>query len=153
MEIKDIDIKLLKPNDLNPRVISNTNRINLYNSIKEFGDVGVIVIDKDYNILSGHQRYSVFKSLGYKKVRCLIADHLDEKQKLEFMIDINSQAGTGYYVEKGGERHLSQDYGSITLYFSSQEKLQLFVDKTRELIEKGVGSDIAEVLIKEILGE
>lgn len=70
MLMEDIKEELVEANELkemefNPRKISKEEMEKLKNSIKEFGVVSPIVINKDGTIISGHQRFQAMKELGY----------------------------------------------------------------------------------------
>lgn len=87
MKVSNIKIKKLKPYKNNPRI--NQEAIEyVKNSIKEFGFKVPLVIDKNYEIVTGHTRYLASKELGLDEVPCIIADDLDEEQiKLFRLVD------------------------------------------------------------------
>lgn len=79
MDIRNVDINLIKPYQNNPR--DNTNAIDgVAKSIKEFGWQQPIVVDKDNIIIVGHTRYQAAKKLNLKEVPVLVASNLSEKQ-------------------------------------------------------------------------
>lgn len=92
---KVLKIDEITPNPDNPRDITEEDREALKNKLLTYGNVGVIVVDKNYMILSGHQRYSILKEMGEKEVMCVVGDHLTKAQADELMIDLNSSLGTG----------------------------------------------------------
>lgn len=59
------------------------------NSIKEFGFLVPLVIDKNNVIVAGHTRYKASKELNLDKVPCIIADDLTDKQIKAFRIADN----------------------------------------------------------------
>lgn len=81
MKLESIDINELVPYENNPR--KNDEAVaNVKNSIKEFGFVVPIIIDKDNVVVAGHTRLKALKELGYKKVDCVrVADLTDEQVK------------------------------------------------------------------------
>lgn len=61
---------------------------NVAKSIKEYGFVQPIVIDKDNVIVIGHCRYEASKILGTKEAPCVLVDSLtDEQVKALRLID------------------------------------------------------------------
>lgn len=92
---KLLKLEDIKPNPANPRDITEEDREALRNKLMTYGNVGVIVVDKNHTILSGHQRYSLLKEMGEKEVMCVIGEHLTQAQADELMIDLNSSLGTG----------------------------------------------------------
>lgn len=70
MTIKEIDVKILKEYENNPR--HNENAVDkVAASIKEFGFKVPIVIDKDNVIIAGHTRLKAAKKLNMGKCRVL----------------------------------------------------------------------------------
>lgn len=97
MEIKNIDINLIKPYENNPRV--NINAVDkVAESIKEFGFKVPLVVNSDYVIINGHTRYEASKKLGLKNVPVIFADDLSEQQQNAFRIIDNK---THDYAEWG----------------------------------------------------
>lgn len=88
MNIKDININLLKEYENNPRY--NENAVDkVAESIKEFGFKVPIIIDKNNVIITGHTRLKAAQKLGLKKVPCLIADDLSPEQIKAFRLADN----------------------------------------------------------------
>ena len=58
----------------------NNPRINVMNSILEFGFKIPIIIDGEGTIVCGHTRYKAAKKLKMKTVPCILVDDLDEDQ-------------------------------------------------------------------------
>lgn len=90
-----IEITKLIPNDNNPRFIKDANYKKLIESIKEdpeFLEAREIVVNKEYKILGGNQRYRAAKELGIKEIPVKIVDWPEEKQR-KFVIKDNTNAG------------------------------------------------------------
>jgi len=75
------EIKDLIPANYNPRKISGLEFEKLVNSIKEFGFVEPVIINKDFTIIGGHQRTEAAKSLGFTEVPVVMVDLTKEKEK------------------------------------------------------------------------
>jgi len=82
MKIKKIKIKDLKMAEYNPRVMNVIELEKLKNSIKEFGMVEPIVVNKDLTVIGGHQRIKALKMLKYDEVPCIVVDIDKKKEKL-----------------------------------------------------------------------
>ena len=54
---------------------------NIQRSLKEFGYVDPIIINKDGTIIGGHQRASVLKFLGYTEADCIVVDLKKQDEK------------------------------------------------------------------------
>ena len=85
MNIIEIPVNQLKPYKKNARF--NENAVpKVAESIRQFGFKVPIVVDKDMVVITGHTRLSAAKTLGLKKVPCIIADDLTEEQVKAFRL-------------------------------------------------------------------
>jgi DNA modification methylase len=87
-----MDIKLIKPNPDNPRVIKDEKFKKLVASIRDFPEMlelRPIVIDETNTVLGGNMRLRALQELGYKEVPVIFAKDLTEEQKKEFIIKDN----------------------------------------------------------------
>lgn len=91
MNVKQVDIRVLKPYENNPR-INDTAVDYVARSIEEFGFKVPIVIDANNVIVTGHTRYKAAQELGMETVPCIIADDLNEEQVQAFRIADNKVA-------------------------------------------------------------
>ncbi len=101
-----MDIKKLKSNNDNPRIINDTKFEKLVNSIKDFPemlDLRPIVIDENNIILGGNMRYRACLKAGIKDVPVKIAKGLTEEQKKEFIIKDNASFGEWDWATLGNE--------------------------------------------------
>jgi ParB-like chromosome segregation protein Spo0J len=85
IDMKEIDIDLIKPYKNNPREISAEAVQKVMKSIKEFGYNSPIVVDKDHVILAGHTRWKAMKQLGKKKANIIVRD-LTKEQAVAYRI-------------------------------------------------------------------
>lgn len=91
MKIIEKPLGELHPYENNPR--NNTEAIDkVANSIREFGFLNPIVIDRNGVIAAGHTRYEAAKKLGLEKVPCVEAEKLSEKQIRAFRLVDNKVA-------------------------------------------------------------
>lgn len=56
IDVVELPVSALKDSIGNPRKITPRKKLELQQSLEQFGDFGIIVIDDDNNIISGHQR-------------------------------------------------------------------------------------------------
>lgn len=92
---KNVKISDIKPNDSNPRTISDKNLKRLVRSLKEFPEMletREIVVNKDMVILGGNMRYRAAKEAGFTEMPVKIVDWPEDKQK-EFIIKDNVSGG------------------------------------------------------------
>ena len=96
MKIIEVDIKDVKGNERNPRVIQDSNFDKLVKSIQEFPEMlekRPIVVDEQMVVLGGNMRLKACEKVGLKKVWVIIADNWTEEQKNEFVIKDNISFG------------------------------------------------------------
>jgi hypothetical protein len=100
MSIIITDIKNIKPNPKNPRLIRDEKFNKLVKSIEDFPDMLnkrplICFTDKDgkYVILGGNMRFKALQSLNIKEIPIILADEWTEEQKAEFLIKDNVNFG------------------------------------------------------------
>lgn len=98
MEIKAVkdfqlvEVEKLVPYINNSRTHSPAQINKLRASIREFGFISPLVIDRDFNVLVGHGRLEAAKEEEYTKVPCVFADNLTEAQKKAYILADNRMA-------------------------------------------------------------
>ena len=92
MNIEKIEISKLKPARYNPRQISTKQYNDLKKSIERFGLVDPIIVNKDFTIIGGHQRYKICKELKHKEIDCVVLD-LSKEQERELNVRLNKNTG------------------------------------------------------------
>lgn len=87
-----VDIHKLIPYVNNARTHSKEQILKLRSSLREFGFVNPVIIDRDYNVLAGHGRIQAAKEEGIAEVPCVFVEHLTEAQKKAFILADNRLA-------------------------------------------------------------
>jgi len=82
----------LIPYARNSRTHSEAQVSKIASSIKEFGFLNPVLIDKDNGIIAGHGRVMAAQKLGLKEVPVLQIGHLSESQKRAYIIADNRLA-------------------------------------------------------------
>ena len=88
-EMQLVDINKLIPYVNNARTHSPEQITKIRSSLREFGFVNPVIIDKDFNVLAGHGRLAAAKAEGITEVPCVFAEHLTEAQKKAYIIADN----------------------------------------------------------------
>ncbi|MDU2025820.1 MAG: ParB/Srx family N-terminal domain-containing protein, partial [Finegoldia magna] len=70
-EMKLVDIEKLVPYVNNARTHSADQINKLRSSIREFGFINPVIIDKDYGVIAGHGRIMAAQEEGIKEVPCV----------------------------------------------------------------------------------
>lgn len=76
----------------NARTHSEEQVLKLRASLREFGFINPILIDRDNTVLAGHGRLMAAKEEGIAEVPCVYVDHLTEAQKKAYILADNRMA-------------------------------------------------------------
>ena len=87
-----VDINKLIPYVNNARTHSKEQIQKLRSSLREFGFVNPVIIDKEYNVIAGHGRITAAKEEGIQQVPCVYVDYLTEAQKKAYILADNRMA-------------------------------------------------------------
>ena len=91
-EMQLVPITKLVPYVNNARTHSPEQINKLRSSLREFGFINPVIIDRDYGVIAGHGRILAAKEEGISEVPCVFADHLTEAQKKAYIIADNRMA-------------------------------------------------------------
>lgn len=98
--VREIEVEKLNPAPYNPRVTLAPGMPEwekLKRSIEEFGNAEPIVWnERTGNVVGGHQRLAVLKSMGYKTVPCSVVD-MDEHEEKLLNVALNKITGKWDY--------------------------------------------------------
>lgn len=153
-EMKLVDIEKLVPYVNNARTHSADQINKLRSSIREFGFINPVIIDKDYGVIAGHGRIMAAKEEGIKEVPCVFADHLNEAQKKAYILADNRMALDAGWDEEllRVEIESLEDYGfNVELTGFSTEELSSLFDLGVEAEEDDF--DVEEELKKPIFSK
>ena len=104
----------------------------LRSSLREFGFINPVIIDRDFNVIAGHGRILAAKEEGITEVPCVFADHLSEAQKKAYIIADNRMA-----MDAGWDEELlrveieslqGMDFDPLLTGFDEKELADLFAD-------------------------
>ena len=84
-----VDINKLIPYINNARTHSPEQITKLRSSLREFGFINPVLIDRKYNVLAGHGRIAAAKEEGITEVPCVFVEHLSEAQKKAYILADN----------------------------------------------------------------
>jgi len=91
-EMQLVSITKLVPYVNNARTHSPEQINKLRSSLREFGFINPVIIDRDFGVIAGHGRILAAKEEGIAEVPCVFADHLTEAQKKAYIIADNRMA-------------------------------------------------------------
>lgn len=97
LQTQYVHVSKLKPLEYNPRKWDKENIEQLTKSIKRFGLVDPLIVNKSKNrknvVLGGNFRLKVAKNIGYKEVPVIFIDISDKKKEQELILRLNKNVG------------------------------------------------------------
>ena len=118
----------------NARTHSPEQIKKLRSSLREFGFVNPVIIDREYNVIAGHGRLMAAKEEGITEVPCVYVDHLTDAQKKAYILADNRMAMDAGWDEEllAVEMQELQDlgYDLAMTGFDEKELADLFSDGT-----------------------
>lgn len=91
-EMQLVSTDKLIPYVNNARTHSAEQINKLRASLREFGFINPVIIDREFNVIAGHGRIAAAKAEGIDEVPCVFADHLTEAQKKAYILADNRMA-------------------------------------------------------------
>ncbi len=131
-ELQLVPVSRLVPYVNNARTHSPEQIAKLRSSLREFGFINPVIIDRDYGVIAGHGRILAAKEEGITEVPCVFADHLTEAQKKAYIIADNRMA-----MDAGWDEELlrveiealqAADFDPLLTGFDEKELADLFGD-------------------------
>ena len=91
-ELQLVPVEKLVPYVNNARTHSPEQVNKIRASMREFGFINPVIIDRDYSVIAGHGRIMAAKEEDLPEVPCVFADHLSEAQKKAYILADNRMA-------------------------------------------------------------
>jgi len=88
-EVQEVTIDLLIPYVNNAKIHSEEQVTRIASSIREFGFLSPVLVDRDHNIIAGHGRVMAAKKLKLKKVPCVYIEGLTDVQRKAYILADN----------------------------------------------------------------
>ena len=88
-EMQLVSIGKLIPYVNNARTHSKEQITKLRSSLREFGFVNPVIIDREFNVIAGHGRILAAKAENIEQVPCVFVDYLTEAQKKAYILADN----------------------------------------------------------------
>ena len=138
-EMQLVSTAKLIPYVNNARTHSPEQVLKLRSSIREFGFINPVIIDREYNVIAGHGRIMAAKDEGITEVPCVFADHLTEAQKKAYIIADNRMA-----MDAGWDEELlrieiealqAEAFDISLTGFEEQELTDLFASEDKSDVE------------------
>ena len=133
-EMQLVPVTKLVPYVNNARTHSPEQINKLRASLREFGFINPVIIDRNYGVIAGHGRIMAAKEEGITEVPCVFADHLSEAQKKAYILADNRMA-----MDAGWDEELlrveiealqGMDFDPLLTGFNEAELADLFGEET-----------------------
>ena len=131
-EMNLVDVDKLIPYVNNARTHSKEQINKLRASIREFGFINPVIIDRDFNVIAGHGRILAAKAENISEVPCVFVDYLNDAQKKAYILADNRMA-----MDAGWDEELlrveieslqGSDFDVSLTGFDETEIAELFAD-------------------------
>lgn len=126
---KNVPVDKLIPYINNAKVHSEDQVTRIAASIREFGFLNPVIIDKDFNIIAGHGRVMAAKKLELQEVPCLFVEGLTEAQRKAYILADNKLSELADWdmdlVSSELEMLLDEDFDVDLIGFSEDELQKL----------------------------
>lgn len=137
MKITEISVKELKPYAKNTKKHDKTQIANVAESIKQYGFVQPIVVDKDNSIVIGHCRYEAAKKLKLETVPCVCVDELTDEQVKALRIVDNKSNESPWDIEFLADELAEVDLSMFDFDFGieNEEETEIVEDEAKSTEE------------------
>lgn len=143
-EFQLVPLSKLVPYQNNARIHSPEQINKLRSSLREFGFINPVIIDRNYGIIAGHGRAIAAREEGITEVPCVFADHLTEAQKKAYIIADNRMAldaGWDEELLRVEIEALQADAFDLALTGFDEKELSKLFDDGNEAEEDGFDVD------------
>lgn len=138
MNIEYKELKALKPYEKNTKKHDKTQIANVAESIKQYGFVQPIVVDKNDVIVIGHCRYEAAKKLKLETVPCVCVDELTDEQVKALRIVDNKSNESPWDMEFLADELAEVDLSAFDFDFGiedEEEETEIVEDEAPEVDE------------------
>ncbi len=94
-DVQEVTLKKLVPYVNNAKIHSEEQVTKIASSIREFGFLSPVLIDRDFNIIAGHGRVMAAKKLEMDAVPCVFVEGLTEAQRKAYILADNRLSDLG----------------------------------------------------------
>lgn len=84
-DCRTVRIEDLRPYEKNARVHTSAQIAKIAHSIRRYGFISPVIIDRDRNVIAGHGRIQAAKSIGMKEVPCVLIEDLSDQERREYI--------------------------------------------------------------------
>ena len=117
-DMRLVPIDRLVPYVNNARTHSADQIMKLRSSLREFGCINPVIIDRDCGVIAGHGRLMAAEEEGFTEVPCVLVDHLTEAQKKAYILADNPEIPRGEALRLSERLMVGNKMGAFVLDLS-----------------------------------
>lgn len=97
LKVEYVSLSEIKPNEYNPKMMTEKQANDLKKSIEKFGIVDPLIVNSAENrkgfIIGGHQRYRIYQQLKFDKVPVVYVNEPDLEKEKELCVRLSKNTG------------------------------------------------------------
>ena len=136
MKVEMRALDTIKPYEKNAKKHDQTQIDNVAESIRQYGFVQPIVVDRDGIIVIGHCRALGAKKLGLKEVPCVCVDDLTEEQVRKLRIVDNKSNESDWDLELLADEIADLDFSDFDFGFQIDEEKEQDESESESAVEE-----------------
>lgn len=138
MQIKYLKTSSLKPYEKNAKKHDKKQVSNVAESIKQFGFVQPVVIDKNNNIIIGHCRLEASKKLNLDEVPCVMVDDLTDEQVRKLRLLDNKLNESDWDIDLIAEEIVDLDFDDFDVDWELPEDEENQIERKEINLEENI---------------
>lgn len=150
MDIKNMLVKDLVPYDRNTKKHDKTQINNVAESIKQYGFVQPIVIDKNNTVVIGHCRLLAAKQLKMKEVPCVCVEDLTDEQVKALRIVDNKSNESEWDFDILPDELAELDFDGFDFDFGIDEEEEDFDENDLEKDDEKDGGVLIQITFRNL---
>ena len=150
MNIRNMLVKDLIPYERNTKKHDKTQINNVAESIKQYGFVQPIVIDKDNVVVIGHCRLLAAKQLKMKEVPCVCVEDLTEEQVKALRIVDNKSNESEWDFDFLADELAELDLGDFDFDFGIEDDEEDFDENDLERDDEKDGGVLIQITFRNL---
>ena len=146
MQIKYLKTSSLKPYEKNAKKHDKKQVDNVAESIKQFGFVQPVVVDKNNNIIIGHCRLEAAKKLNLDEVPCVMVDDLTDEQVRKLRLLDNKLNESDWDIDLIAEEILDLDFDDFDVDWElpEDEETETYEQRMQEFQSRMESGELSE---------
>lgn len=150
MEVRNISVKDLIPYERNTKKHDKTQINNVAESIKQYGFVQPIVIDKNNVVVIGHCRLLAAKQLKMKEVPCVCVEDLTEEQVKALRIVDNKSNESEWDFDILPDELADLDFSNFDFTFGIDDEEENFDENDLERDDEKDGGVLIQITFRNL---